>query len=579
MRILTVDSLSYTYPGADSPALSGVSFDVDEGDYLAIVGANGSGKSTLLRCLNGLIAPPPGTVSVCGNDPATPAGRAAARRSMSMVFQSPPDQIVASVVEEDVAFGLENLGIPRPEMRIRVTKALDSVGLSGERARAPGFLSAGQQQRLAVAGALAMGSRLVAFDEATSMIDPLGRADVLALVDGLVARGITVIHVTHDMDEAARARRVAVLSDGRVVFTGSPAALFASDRLAEYRLRRPRSYMAALALGLEPIAGEGAFALGRRAAGILGTSAMNVAATAGLLPSGGEVLAVDDGHPGDGNRETEAGGQPAFSLRDASMTYLAGTESERLAVDKVTLDVEQGSVVALVGRTGSGKSSLLQLLDGLALPDSGTVLSFGVGTADPHADLRVVRMRAPLAVQRPESAIFEVYAGDEVAFGPRNQGLSGLSLVERVRDAMDAVGLPFDEYRDLPARTLSGGRKRRLAIASILSLAPDALLLDEPTSALDPASRTEILDMIRTYAGTRKTVVMSTHSMDEAALADAVAVMDGGSAVAFGPPGRIFGPDWNPRWGIERPFSWELGAGIAAAATSVTDAACVRGSL
>jgi len=252
--------------------------------------------------------------------------------------------------------------------------------------------------------------------------------------------------------------------------------------------------------------------------------------------------------------------------------YLAGTESERLAVNGATLDIGQGSVVALVGRTGSGKSSLLQLLDGLALPDSGTVLSFGVDTADPRVDLRAVRMRAPLAVQRPESAIFEVYTGDEVAFGPRNQGKSGAPLVESVRGAMDAVGLPFDEYRDVPARTLSGGRKRRLAIASILSLVPDALLLDEPGSALDPASRKEILDMIRKYAAGRKTVVMSTHSMDEAALADAVAVMDDGSVVAFGPPGRIFGSGWNPRWGIQRPFSWELDAAITASATGIAEA-------
>ncbi len=549
-----------------SPALSGVSFDVDQGDYLAVVGANGSGKSTLLRCLNGLIVPPPGTVSVCGNDPASPAGRAAVRRSMSMVFQSPPDQIVASVVEEDVAFGLENLGLPRAQMCTRVTEALDAVGLSGERTRATRFLSAGQQQRLAVASAIAMGSRLVAFDEATSMIDPVGRADVLALVDGLVARGLSVIHVTHDMDETARAKRVAVLSEGRLVFLGSPAALFSSDRLAEYRLSRPRSYMAALALGLQPVAGEGAASFGMRAAGVLGASARDAASAAGLLPTG------DDGPAGDDYNRSESGGQPAFSLRGASMTYLAGTENERLAVDGATIDVERGSVVALVGRTGSGKSSLLQLLDGLALPDPGTVLSFGIDTADSRADLRAVRMRAPLAVQRPESAIFEVYAGDEVAFGPRNQGLSGVPLVERVRGAMDAVGLPFDEYRDMPARTLSGGRKRRLAIASILSLAPDALLLDEPGSALDPASRAEIQDMLRNYAAGRKTVVMSTHSMDEAALADAVAVMDDGSVVAFGPPGFIFGSGWNPRWGIERPFSWELDAAITAAAAGRAEA-------
>jgi energy-coupling factor transport system ATP-binding protein len=256
----------------------------------------------------------------------------------------------------------------------------------------------------------------------------------------------------------------------------------------------------------------------------------------------------------------------AFSLNGASMSYLAGTESERLAVDTVSLDVPTGTLVALVGTTGSGKSSLLQLLDGLALPDSGTAFSFGVDTAARNANLRAVRMRAPLAVQRPETAIFEAYAGDEVAFGPRNQGLAGQALVDRVRTAMDAAGLPFSEFRDRQPRTLSGGMKRRLSLASILSLDPDALLLDEPTSALDPVSRAEILALIHGYAssGTTlagrpgRTVVMSTHSMDEAAAADLVAVMKSGAVVAFGPPSRVFRDDWDESWGLDKPFACQL---------------------
>ncbi|PKL24662.1 MAG: energy-coupling factor transporter ATPase [Spirochaetae bacterium HGW-Spirochaetae-3] len=555
MAIIGIDSLGYTYPGSSEPALSDISLDIDEGDYVAIVGANGSGKSTLVRCLNGLLQPEPGTVRVAGADPSDPKGRVAARKALSLVFQSPPDQIVASVVEEDVAFGLENLGVPRPEMRERVLEALDRVDLLAERARAPRFLSAGQQQRLAVAGAIAMRPRIVAFDEATSMIDPVGRKDVLALMDDLVASGIAVIHVTHDMDEAARARRVAVLSEGRLVFVGTPAELFASDRLDGLRLGRPRSYAAALRLGIEPIVGEDAAALGARAVRVLGaaiTVAVSEKASAGGHATGGDPIALAD----------EAGA--AFSLRDASMSYSNGAENQCRAVDCVSMDVPAGTVVALVGKTGSGKSSLLQLLDGLALPDSGSALSFGVDTAGRKADLRTVRMRAPLAVQRPESAIFEPYSGDEVAFGPRNQGLSGERLVERVRAAMDAAGLPFDEYRDKPSRTLSGGRKRRLAIASILSLDPDALLLDEPTSALDPASRDDMLRLIRGYASGGRTVVMSTHSMDEAASADRVAVMRDGRLEAYGPPDFVFGTGWDSSWGIERPFAFELDEALIA---------------
>lgn len=567
MQLVSVKDLSYTYPSADGPALTGVSLSLGEGDYLAIVGANGSGKSTLVRCLNGLCVPPPGAVSVAGADPATADGRKAARRALSLVFQSPQDQIVASVVEEDVAFGLENLGVPRDEMRARVSLALDAVGLYDERARAPRFLSAGQQQRLAVAAAMAMRPRLVAFDEATAMIDPAGRRDILGLMDGLVASGIAVAHVTHDMDEAARARRLLALDGGRVAFDGTPSAFFASGLAPSLRLGLPRSYAAALVLGLEPVPGEDAEALGRRAAeaGVSPRELERAAAgAAGAHPSAGgatgpSASASPNAGPINGpiNGPGGASRKPAFRLEEATMRYLAGTESERLAVRGVSLEVAAGSRVALVGRTGSGKSSLLQLLDGLAVPDSGSVRSLGVGTSDPAADLRALRMRAPLSVQRPESAIFESYAGDEVAFGPRNQGLKGTALVDRVRAALDSAGLPFDDYRDAHVRTLSGGRKRRLALASVLALEPEALLLDEPTSALDPASRAEVLALA---LGREGTVVMATHSMDEAALADLVVVMSDGAAAASGPPERIFGEAWDPAWGLERPFAFALRA-------------------
>jgi energy-coupling factor transport system ATP-binding protein len=212
-------------------------------------------------------------------------------------------------------------------------------------------------------------------------------------------------------------------------------------------------------------------------------------------------------------------------------------------------------------------------MDGLAIPDSGSVVSFGMDTSDRSIDLRQLRMRAPLAVQRPESAIFEAYAADEVAFGPRNQGLRGQELVARVSNAMDTVGLQYSQYRDASTRALSGGMKRKLALASILSLDPDALLLDEPTAALDPTSRAKVLDIITTFArpeddenGSKtrpRTLVMSTHSMDEAAIADMVAVMKEGRIVAYGPPRSVFGSQWDPSWGIERPFSYELQDALA----------------
>lgn len=552
MPLVAVQSLSYTYPGAVAPALSGITLALEPGEYLAVVGPNGSGKSTLIRCLNGLIVPPPHTVLVDGFDPAEPEGRAGARKALSVVFQSPLDQIVASVVEEDVAFGLENLGVPSDDMHVRVDEALDAVDLVSERRRSPRFLSAGQQQRLAVAGAWAMRPRVIAFDEATSMIDPNGRSAIMHLMDELVARGITVIHVTHDMDEAARARRIVVLSDGRLVFDGAPERLFSSGTLAGYRLERPRSYEAALALGLAPSVGESAAQLGAR-----------VALRMQAAPADGASITsiVHKLEPAYGQTTAAAKlGVAAFSIRDASMSYHTELADGRPAVQGASIDIAAGSLVALVGKTGAGKSSLLQLLDALALPDSGTVVSLGAATKAASTDLRALRMRAPLSVQRPESAIFETYVGDEAAFGPRNQGLRGAELVGRVRSALDAVGLPFDRYRDVLCRTLSGGMKRRLALASILSLQPDALLLDEPTAALDPGTRHEVLALILSYARQGRTVVMSTHSMEEAAYADLVIVMSEGRIVASGTPNLVFGDDWDASWGIDRPFAWTFAA-------------------
>lgn len=515
MPLIEVRSLSHSYPGSLGPALDGVSFTVEEGEYLAIVGANGSGKSTLARCLNGLVAPTPGSVLIGGFDPSNPDGRRRARMTLSLVFQSPPDQIVASVVEEDVAFGPENLGMARNDMRVRVDQALAATGLTAERKRPPRFLSAGQQQRLAVAGAVAMRPRCVVFDEATSMIDPRGREDILALMDDLVRSGIAVIAISHDMAEASRAGRVIALSRGRVAFDGSPAQLFASGNLDR------------LSLALPPSAADFRSAIERP-------------------------------------REAYVAGESAFRLEGVSFSYLSGGPNERLALDSLSLSVPLGASMAIVGPTGSGKSTILQLMASLSFPQAGRVYHFGADTLAKDADTRSMRMRSPLSVQRPESAMFEFYAGDEAAFGPRNQGLKGEALVARVSKAMDEVGLPYREFRDRRARSLSGGEKRRLAIASILAMEPDALLLDEPSSALDPMGRLAIMDLLFAYASggsgdgrakrpPRRTLVFATHSMEEAARADIVAVACKGRIVASGRPADVFGPLWDETWGLLRP--------------------------
>lgn len=249
--MIRFDDVSFTYraAGADVPALSGVSLDVEAGEMVAVLGANGSGKSTLVRLANGIALPTSGSVTV-DSIATTDDGRIRELRTLvSAVFQRPDDQIVATSVEDDVAFGPENLGLPRDEIRRRVDAALDTVELGAFARREPHLLSGGQKQRLAIAGALAMSPRYLVLDEPTSMLDPSGRDEVGRAVAGLRAAGHGILLVSHDLAEVADADRVVVLEAGRVAFTGAPAELFAlGDSLAAWGLELPAAALVAARL-------------------------------------------------------------------------------------------------------------------------------------------------------------------------------------------------------------------------------------------------------------------------------------------------------------------------------------------
>ena len=242
--LIVVEDLRFEYRGrGEQPvvALDGVSLAVRESERLAILGRNGSGKSTLAKHLNGLLLPTSGRVLVAGIYTHDAARRREIRQTVGMVFQNPDNQLVATVVEEDVAFGPENLGLPSDEIRRRVDEALERVDLQHLRLRLPHLLSGGQKQRVAIAGVLAMRPRVLVLDESTAMLDPLGRAEVRAAVRRLHAEGTTVIAVTHFMEEAVEAERVVVMDGGRIVLEGSPREVFRqADRLRELRLDVPQ---------------------------------------------------------------------------------------------------------------------------------------------------------------------------------------------------------------------------------------------------------------------------------------------------------------------------------------------------
>ena len=235
-EIISVEHLAYTYPGLDDEVgvvvFEDLNLTVEEGTFVAVLGTNGCGKSTLAKHFNSILLPTGGRVFVCGIDTSNEERIMAVRRSVGMVFQNPDNQIVANVVEEDVAFGPENLGISSPEIRHRVNKALKQVGMYEYREHAPHLLSGGQKQRIAIAGVIAMEPRCIVLDEPTAMLDPRGRREVIETISRLNReKGITVVLITHHMDEAAKADRVVVLHKGKVAADGTPREVFTQVEL------------------------------------------------------------------------------------------------------------------------------------------------------------------------------------------------------------------------------------------------------------------------------------------------------------------------------------------------------------
>jgi energy-coupling factor transport system ATP-binding protein len=552
MPLISAQDLVFSYHGRggpDVPALRGVSLSVDRGEYVALVGANGSGKTTLALHLNGLLQPQSGRVIVDGLDASRPDLAQEVRRRVAMVFQSPLDQIVATVVEDDVAFGAENLGVAEAQLAPLTRSCLERVGLWPQRARPPHLLSAGEQQRLAIAGALAMSPRCLVLDEATSMLDPAGAAGLLTLLDELNAQGVAIVVVTHRMDEVERARRVVVLSAGCVVADGPPGAVLADPGIGRWGLEPPFRVRLAAALA-ERHPGLVLDGIDRLAVSL----AAYVRAGGGSAPAAAAAPAAAPHAVADGVAALGAA-VAAVEIRGLAHEYLRGTPLAHVALESVDFDLAAGACGVLVGATGSGKSTLLQHLNGLLLPQKGTLRVLGQDLGASRIDVVALRRRVGLVFQRPEHQIFERYVGDEVAFGPRQAGIRGPELRDRVRRALEAVGLDFEAMRDRPVFALSGGQKRLVGIAGVLAVGGAMLAADEPTAGLDPVARRRLAGLLAARRAQGMTLVIATHSMDEAAeLGDRILVLGEGKSIVSGRPRDVFAePRALAAWGLGLP--------------------------
>jgi energy-coupling factor transport system ATP-binding protein len=540
---------------APPPALVDLSLRIDEGAYVAILGANGSGKSTLARHLNALLTPDSGSVHIAGLDTRNPRTHPDIRRMVGMVFQRPEDQTVATLVEHDVAFGLENMGLPTAEIRARVDEVLHAVDLWEERHRPPHMLSAGQMQRLALAGVLAMRPRCIIFDEVTAMLDPAGRRAVRALLRELRAQGLTLVLITHLMEEVLDADRVVVLDHGRVALEGTPAEVFKdADRLPSLGLDLPPASRLAheILLRVER-AGLASPLVHEELTGAL--TMHDLVAALDRLPHW--VVDCLAEHEGSTSFQVRARSDTRALIEATSLghVYMTETPFAHAAIHNVNIAIHSDVPHGLIGATGSGKSTLLQHLNGLLRPQEGQVRVENHDLGDPNVDLREIRRRVGLVFQTPEAQIFEQYVGDEIAYGPRLAGLAGEALRERVRWAMTLVGLDFEAFKDRYTFALSGGEKRKVALAAMLALQPRALLLDEPTAGLDPASRREILGHLATLHRMGMAMAISSHQMEDIVeLAAQLTVMANGTTVASGSVAEIFTRgEALLAWGLEQP--------------------------
>jgi energy-coupling factor transporter ATPase len=568
--IIRLDHVSFAYrdpQGKSYPVLQDLSLLIEEGSLVAVVGANGSGKTTLIRHLNGLLLAERGKVQVCGQDPSTAAGRRAIHQQIGMVFQHPEDQIIASTLEDEVAFGPENLGLAPAEIQARVEEALKAVGLWQERQRPPHLLSAGQEQRLALAGALAMRPRCIVFDEATTMLDPAGRQMTLDWMLRLHAEGLTIVYVTHHMEEAALAERVIVLAGGRIVRDGPPRQVFGDlAALAGLGLEPPPA--AALAERLRPY-------LPALPGDILTAAELQAAFESQKWPRNvddrlmvSQASTENEDSKGINPSESPDSSHISHSTLHVSHlfhTYLAGTPLSQPSLSDVSLVVQAGRAHGLLGHTGSGKSTLLQHLNGLLRPQSGEVQVGDWKLSDPAVLTRTVIQVVGLVFQNPEMQFFEQYVGDEIAYGPR-QFPGPQTLAERVRAAMELVGLDFETFKDRLLFTLSGGEKRKVALASVLALHPAVLLLDEPTAGLDPQARAEILARLKQLQAGGMTLVLSSHRMEDLAeLAADLTLFDQGRVLASAPLEQVFGQaDLLQGAGLEQPLAVQAAAWLRA---------------
>jgi energy-coupling factor transport system ATP-binding protein len=539
-----VAGLHFSYPsllldGHPIPALRGIDLEIAHGAFVAVMGPVGAGKSTLCFALNGAIPHAvdgecSGRVTVYGQD-TRDVSMGQLAMQVGLVFEDVEAQLFNATVADEVAFGLESMGLPVPEIETRIEASLERVGLAGFSGRVPRTLSGGEQKRVALASVLAMVPRLLILDEPTAGLDPRGRHEVLAAIDRLRDEretGMTVVMATQDAEAAARyADHVVILDQGRVVLSGPPGEVFAQvERLDAWGIEVPQ--LARLAHQLGKRTGEDLFFLRLQEA----QQALGDALRAQCELSSPAT--------------TQAHGLPVYaSLIEARGLSYRYPSAEGWALSDVDLDVGRGEWLAVVGVNGSGKSTLVKHFNGLLKPSQGAVRVEGQDTC--ARQVGALARTVGYLPQNPDHMIFTATVRQEVAYGPRQFGLQGAELDERVQETLAALDLLA--YAEHPPAVLGYGLRRQVALASVLAMGTPVLALDEPTVGLDRGITERLLGIVAERHRRGVTVIMVTHDLRWVArYAQRVVVLYQGRLVAQGTARDVLAdPDLLAQVGLE----------------------------
>ena len=494
--IAVLDKVSYMYPRSPGPVLRDISLEIQKGEFLGLIGPTGAGKTTLCLTLNGIV--PQfysgrffGRATVAGLDTLNhPISRLA--RHVGAVFQDPETQLIATSVENEIAFALENLKVEREEILRRIPRVLSAVRLEGTEEKHPHELSGGQKQRLAIAAALAVRPDLLVLDEPTSQLDPVGEQEVFGVVRELNKEfGMTILMASHAAEQMAEfADRIVLLSEGQLVIIGTPDEVYSQiDLLEKHHLRPPQV--------------ASVFYIAKK----LGASvdSVPVRLEAGLDALGSLAGRCEITPPTTLPEPRASSGEPVLSVRDLQHIYADGTE----ALHRISLDIHEGEYVLIIGQNGAGKTTLVKHFLKLLEPTEGAVTVSGVDTRE--LTVSGLARQIGYVTQNPDNQIFSMTVDEEVSFALVNLDYPEEEVKARTIESLEAMGLL--EVRDAHPLSLPKGDRARVVIAAILAMKPEIIIFDEPTTGQDYRGAKYILDVSRQLHQMGKTVIVITHHL------------------------------------------------------------------